>query len=613
MNKVKVIILTHHHVPFGSSGEEFESYYTKRLKPLVTSLYKAPHFSILLHCSGVLLEWIEKHHPELFMLLEELINRKQIELLGGGYYEPVFPLLSVTDKIGQIELLTTYIRKHFGKRPRGCWLPGMFWEQNYASVLNTCGIDYAFVHYDQFLHTRNDESINHIFITEDQGKLSTLFPVKPIGSCDEAIAYLDKYKTIVKKGEREDQILSLLINLESVGPEDTYIDEVERGFDSLFAYISKESECFDLTLPIKYLKQDVKAVKTYLTGVNPRQSLVKYPEANDIYGKMIYVHTLVNQLRGDKARKKNAREELWKAQGIDMFYMDSSRGIQNRMLRKAVYKSLLEAERITREKGVFIPSILTFDFNLDGKPEYVIQGNEISCCISQKGASVFELDYFPVATNYTDTFRLQEEGGTRSYKRTSFVEYLCPAGSSLHEILSDSQNRNRFLGDEWFTEETVSRSQNSIGFSTDGIKTKPFGTIEVKKQYSLKKNVLTVNYILINRGIESERFTFLPQIEFSFAEFSTRAYQLFVLQGDIKKEHDLDVWEIRNADSVLFKDCVNDVLISIKSVMPFDTWQYQVFEPQSVYQSTCILPVKEVLLTPGEQWETSFQLVFEKL
>jgi len=200
-----------------------------------------------------------------------------------------------------------------------------------------------------------------------------------------------------------------------------------------------------------------------------------------------------------------------------------------------------------------------------------------------------------------------------SYKRTSFVEYLCPAGSSLHEILSDSQNRNRFLGDEWFSEEAVNRSQNSIGFSTDGSKTKPFGNIIVKKQYSLKKNILTVHYTLINKGIESERFTFLPQIELSFNEFSTRAYQLFILQGDTKIEHDLDVWEIRNADSLLFKDCINDVLISIKSVMSFDAWQYQVFAPQSVYQSTCILPVKEVLLTPGEQWETSFQLCFEKL
>jgi hypothetical protein len=612
MNKVKVMLISHHHIPFGSSDEEFETYYTNSLKPLVTSLYKAPNFLIVLHCSGILLEWIEKHHPELFMLLEELINRKQVELLGGGYYEPMFPLISITDKIGQIELLTTYIRKHFGKRPRGCWLPGLFWEQNYASVLNTCGIDYAFVHYSQFLNEGNDENLTNIFITEDQGKLSTLFPVRPLTSSDEAISYLAQFKNL-HRVTAQDHILSLLIDLESMTANNGQNNEVERGFDALFAFISKESDYFELTLPIKYLKQDLRPVKTYLTGINPRQSLVMHPEANDIYGKMIYVHTLVNQLRGDKARKKNAREELWKAQGIDIFYREPAKGIQKNILRKAVYRSLIEAEKITREKGVFIPSILAFDVNFDGKTEYVMQGNEINCSISQRGASIFELDYFPGVTNYTDTFAMQEAGAENACKRPSFVEYLCPAGSSLHEILSDSQHRNRFLGNEWFTEESVNRSQNSISFVLTGETSEPFGTIQVRKQYALKKNILTVSYTLTNKGTEAERFTFLPQIELSFYDLSTKVYQLFVTQGETQKEQDLDVREIRNADAVIYKDGKNDVLITLKSVMPFDAFQYQIFSPPSVYQSTCILPVQEVLLTPGEQWETSFQLSFEKV
>jgi len=613
MNKVKVIILTHHHVPFGSSDEEFETYYTKNLKPLVTSLYKAPHFVVVLHCSGILLEWIEKHHPELFMLLEELINRKQVELLGGGYYEPFFPLIPITDRIGQIELLTTYIRKHFGKRPRGCWLPGLFWEQNYASILNTSGIDYAFVHYSQFLTKGNDEYPNTIFITEDQGKLSTLFPVRPLQSSDEAISYLDQLKRNLHTASSEEQIHSFLIDIEAMTAGNGQHDEVERGFDALFSFISNESDNFELTLPLKYLKQDLRPQKTYLTGINSRQSLVMHPEANDIYGKMVYVHTLVNQLRGDKARKKNAREELWKAQGIDIFYSRPSKGIQKNILRKAAYRSLIEAEKITREKGIFIPSILAFDVNFDGKIEYVMQGNEINCSISRRGASVFELDYFPGVTNYVDTFTMPEDGAAHTYKRTSFVEYLCPPGSSLHEILSDSQHRNRFLGNEWYTEEAVNRSQNAISFKLDGAESEPFGSIGVKKQFALKKNMLILSYTLTNNGTDTERFTFLPQIELSFYDLSTKAYQLFVVQGDTTKEQDLDVRDIRNADAVMYKDCKNDVQITLKSVMPFDAFQYQIFSPQSIYQSTCIMPVREVLLTPGEQWETSFQLIFEKL
>jgi hypothetical protein len=146
-----------------------------------------------------------------------------------------------------------------------------------------------------------------------------------------------------------------------------------------------------------------------------------------------------------------------------------------------------------------------------------------------------------------------------------------------------------------------------------GETSEPFGTIQVRKQYALKKNILTVSYTLTNKGTEAERFTFLPQIELSFYDLSTKVYQLFVTQGETQKEQDLDVREIRNADAVIYKDGKNDVLITLKSVMPFDAFQYQIFSPPSVYQSTCILPVQEVLLTPGEQWETSFQLSFEKV
>jgi len=59
---------------------------------------------------------------------------------------------------------------------------------------------------------------------------------------------------------------------------------------------------------------------SFVFGAFPRQFLVRYPEANGIYSKMMYTHILINQLRGDKYRKRTAREELWKAQGCDGFW-----------------------------------------------------------------------------------------------------------------------------------------------------------------------------------------------------------------------------------------------------------------------------------------------------
>ncbi|HNR81663.1 MAG TPA: hypothetical protein PKK37_04460, partial [Candidatus Pacearchaeota archaeon] len=54
----------------------------------------------VLYYSGIVLQWIEENHPEFILLLEEMSGRRQIELLGGGYYSPLFPILQLSDKVG---------------------------------------------------------------------------------------------------------------------------------------------------------------------------------------------------------------------------------------------------------------------------------------------------------------------------------------------------------------------------------------------------------------------------------------------------------------------------------------------------------------------------------
>ena len=52
----------------------------------------------------------------------------------------------------------------------------------------------------------------------------------------------------------------------------------------------------------------------FLVGGQFRQFLIRYPEAWLMYAKMMNTHVLVNQVRGDKYKKKAAQNELWKGQ-----------------------------------------------------------------------------------------------------------------------------------------------------------------------------------------------------------------------------------------------------------------------------------------------------------
>jgi alpha-amylase len=111
----------------GLDSSVYEEQYQTIYKPLISSLYAQPELFFTLYLSGTLIDWMEQHHEEFFMILEEMVSRKQIEVLGGGYYSPLFPLIPPADRVGQTELLTTVLRKYFGKRPRGAWLTASAW------------------------------------------------------------------------------------------------------------------------------------------------------------------------------------------------------------------------------------------------------------------------------------------------------------------------------------------------------------------------------------------------------------------------------------------------------------------------------------------------------
>jgi len=97
-SKINLILGSHAHVSYGADTAEFERVYSDILRPFVSCLYKYPRIQAVLHYSGVLLHWVERTHQELFMLIEDMVGRRQIEMLGGGFYEPILPIIPTRTK-----------------------------------------------------------------------------------------------------------------------------------------------------------------------------------------------------------------------------------------------------------------------------------------------------------------------------------------------------------------------------------------------------------------------------------------------------------------------------------------------------------------------------------
>ncbi|MDR2535588.1 MAG: DUF1926 domain-containing protein [Treponema sp.] len=613
---IQFILGSHYHIPLSAGDSAFEAVYRSELKPFISTLYKYPKIQTALHYSGVLLQWLERFHPEFFMLIGDLVSRKQVELLGGGFYEPMMPLLPLSDRIGQIELLTTYLRKQFGKRPQGCMLPLMAWEPQLVGPLNACGMRYTFLDEKQF---RQSGLSDHAFapsITEDQGKIITIFPILScLGAAfaqqraSEVIEYALQ-NHIHRDNPGKEQVMCVFPKRFFIENPDT--EAAEFTFHRFFEDLSAFESQIEFTLPNKVFKTTRHLKKAYFpcslqkeifpdhaftrqTSL-PRQFLIMYPEANSLYAKMMFTHVLINQFRGDKSRKRTAREELWKAQGYDSFCPTRDGGIPCHSVRKAAYRALLEAEKITREMGDFMPSLVHFDFDLDGEGEYLFQGEHINCYIKLEGASVFEFDYLPRSWNYLDTFN-------QGFRRTAFTDRLVSPEAAFQDLLDSPLIYGRHCGKEQFELVRMDKDHSRVYFRLPVKPAIPYGNIELEKSYHLKKDVLVVNYSLYNRGPVSETFQFIPSIDLSF--HSDEELFLRVLESP--------------AGDITFQDLKNETALTLASDQIFQHWIRPIYSPYAVngvwkelYQSTCIMFSTVLSLDSNEGFQTEFRLTLEK-
>ena len=631
--KFTLVLGSHAHVPYGSASAEFEKVYTNRLKPFLSALSNYPQIHVALHYSGVLLYWIERTHPELFMLIEELVSRKQVEMLGGGFYEPALSVIPLQDKIGQTEFLTTYLRRHFGKRPLGCWIPAFAWEQNLVNPLASCGMGFTFLCEQQFVMAGKGEMPHYPCLCEDQGKLITVFPV--LHSLEAALenktvsAALKNFARNIPAGKETVVAIfpeKLLCAAAGYGMPEPPEKSWERFFEELSQCDLAETVCpgkivnklkaqRKIHFPDSFCKKtsaDAARFNTAAAATIPRRFIAAHTEANALYSKMIFTNSLINHLRGDKARKQSSREELWKAQGISLFGFAGRNGIHDSSIRGAAYNALLEAEKITREKSKFIPSLVPFDFNLDGVAEWLFQDAKINCYVQPVGGGIIELDYLPKAWNYLNA----------SDGRFAFADFLLPvaaASASAKVSEADATDENgpvagsRLCLNEQYELRDLNKSRRKLHIALRQSPSLPFGFIEIEKIFLVKKDTVTVTYSVINRG-EPCDFIFSPRIDLSLPG-EGEAFSRFFVCNTGASDTPFAPPSFKNADSLKIHDLKNEVQITLAANNPFGGRLDSVYvsdcaSGEPLFQAVCVMPFFPLSLKQDESWEVEFSLKF---
>ncbi len=435
MRTINLGLAIHNHQPVGNFPWVFDEAYRKSYLPMLEALERHPGIRLCLHYSGPLIDWIMVNQPEFIDRLRSLVQRGQVEMMTGGYYEPILVSIPESDRQGQIAKMTEYLAQDLGARATGLWVAERVWEPQMPSTLHRAGAEWTVVDDTHFKSLGlRDEDLFGYYITEDQGEPVRVFGTSkhmryiiPWKDVETVIEWLQEqateqgdriavmgddgekfgmwpgtYEHCWVKGWMERFFTSLEDNREWLVT--THLGEYTRRYPPVGrAYLPAASyaEMMEWALPpqqtielealIKEMEQAGREdVLAYLKGGFWRNFIVKYDEINRMHKKMLRVHRKVQQAGGA------GQEQLWMGQCNCPYWHGVFGGIYLADIRTANYRHLVqgevEAEAILKQADRWLAWELD-DYDLDGHTEVLLDGSAGNIYLDPaRGGSIIEWD-----------------------------------------------------------------------------------------------------------------------------------------------------------------------------------------------------------------------------
>ena len=500
MSKFTLAFGIHNHQPVGNFDGVFEDAHQKSYLPFLRLLESFPNIRLSLHQSGILWNWQKEHHPDYFELVGRLVDRRQIDLLTGGFYEPILSSIPERDVRGQIVMLSEFLRHHFGHDPQGLWLTERIWEPHLPNILAHSGVTFLPVDDTHFIYAGFEHAqLTGPFVTENEGKTVTLLPIQK------------KLRYLIPFGKVEDVIAELRAQAEkNPGGLAVYADDGEkfgvwpetyrhcyedRWLHSLFEAFDRNSDWLDVTtlttearrtpvgrayLPTAsyeemlhwalptgafvayeefehWLKEQGKWESSgrFVRGGHWRGFLTKYEESNLMHKKMLLVSEAVAKFGSpdgqNKALVERARDRLYASQCNCPYWHGVFGGLYLPHIRQAVYGAMNEAWSLAELKIPGFLSTQSVDYDTDGQVEMILQNLDMAAIFKPStGGMLVSLSLKNPAFELTDTLSRRREG--YHSKLSQAVSPGSGSGTaSIHDqVLAKESGLNKYLIEDWY-------------------------------------------------------------------------------------------------------------------------------------------------------------------
>ena len=435
--RISLALAIHNHQPVGNFGWVFAETYDRAYLPMLEALERHPGVRLSLHYTGPLLEWMVAERPEFIERLVALVRRGQVELLGGGLYEPILASLPEHDRVDQLTRMAATIEGLTGRRPRGAWLAERVWEPDLPAALARAGYQWTILDDQHFRAAAiPEENLWGAYTTEDQGHLLTVFGTEqglryriPFGTVDDVISYLRDHATeagnrvgmMGDDGEKfgswpttyehcwgqgqwvETFFTALETNsnwLSTVTPSQ-WLDK-EPPIGRVYVPTSSYAEMGEWSLPagesvvFSRLLHDAvvsrKPEARWLRGGFWRNFQVKYREINDLHKQMLRTSAKVAAMPAGSARDA-AVDHLHRGQSNDCYWHGLFGGIYISHMRLATYEHLIAAEDAADLAGGALRTAQRLDLDMDGLDElHLTEPGQVLAIKPSEGAGIGSWD-----------------------------------------------------------------------------------------------------------------------------------------------------------------------------------------------------------------------------
>jgi len=498
-----LLLVIHAHQPAGNFEHVFEESYQHSYLAFLDLLEKHPGVHLAIHYSGPLLLWIEQCHPEYFNRLRRMVSSGQVELIGGGFYEPILISIPVADQIEQLTRLADYIEHHFTRRPTGAWLAERVWEPQLPAVLAAARVDYTLVDDLSFLAAGfHADELYGSYLAEDLGKSVRLFPglrdlryLIPFRKVEESIAFL---RNAAQTHPGHAAAFGDDMEKFGVWPGTFRHCYLDGWLDQFFTALEANSSWLKTSTPIEYIashpplgradlpsssyaemmewvlptrtRAQYSALKNefggrpdllgFVRGGSWRGFFRKYREANLIHKKMLRASARVAAVPPRRsspehaADLRQARDYLLRGQGNDAYWHGVFGGIYAPHLRTEILRNLIRAETLADRltPGGMAPRVDLLDYDVDGATELLFTAPEYQALVKPSdGATLAAFDFRPTASSLINSMFRGEEA-YHSRLKDAVVDPHSSGTVSIHDqSRSKEPNLDRFLRHDRFT------------------------------------------------------------------------------------------------------------------------------------------------------------------